>query len=90
MKLFFLMCAARLPSVMSELATFGAGCFWCVEAQLGLLKGVSKVVSGYTGEQQALGLVFQERDCVFGFFLPPVDVFSLARPLILRVTAICS
>jgi hypothetical protein len=76
MKLIFLMCAARLPSVMSELATFGAGCFWCVEAQLGLLKGVSKVVSGYTGEQQALGLVFQERDCVFGFFFCCLSMYS--------------
>jgi peptide-methionine (S)-S-oxide reductase len=31
-----------------EIATLAAGCFWCLEAVLLRLKGVEKVVSGYT------------------------------------------
>jgi len=33
----------------TKLATFGGGCFWCTEAVFLKVKGVSKVVSGYTG-----------------------------------------
>lgn len=31
-----------------EVATLAAGCFWCIEAVLLRLKGVEKVLSGYT------------------------------------------
>ena len=32
-----------------SVATFGAGCFWCVEAIFQDMKGVTSVVSGYSG-----------------------------------------
>jgi peptide-methionine (S)-S-oxide reductase len=33
----------------TEVATLAGGCFWCLEAVYNELKGVSRVVSGYTG-----------------------------------------
>ncbi|HMK34554.1 MAG TPA: peptide-methionine (S)-S-oxide reductase, partial [Desulfomonilaceae bacterium] len=32
-----------------EKATFAGGCFWCMQPPFEKLKGVSEVVSGYTG-----------------------------------------
>ncbi len=32
-----------------QTATFGGGCFWCVEAALRTVRGVKSVVSGYAG-----------------------------------------
>lgn len=39
--------------VRLDTATFATGCFWCTEAKFQQLKGVRKVVSGYTGGQLA-------------------------------------
>ncbi len=36
-------------SSKTDTATFGAGCFWCVEAIFQELNGVISVTSGYTG-----------------------------------------
>ena len=32
-----------------QIATFAGGCFWCIEAVIQRLKGIDKIVSGYTG-----------------------------------------
>jgi peptide-methionine (S)-S-oxide reductase len=36
-----------------DLATLGGGCFWCLEAVYDELKGVERVVSGYSGGSMA-------------------------------------
>lgn len=35
--------------INKQLATFGGGCFWCVEAVIQRLNGIDSVVSGYAG-----------------------------------------
>jgi peptide-methionine (S)-S-oxide reductase len=39
----------NIQIMATDTATFGAGCFWCVEAVFSELRGVEKVVSGYAG-----------------------------------------
>lgn len=38
-----------MNSSITDTATFGAGCFWCVEAQFQLLNGIISVKSGFMG-----------------------------------------
>ncbi len=42
---------AQLPKLQSgeAVATFAGGCFWCIEEEFELLKGVRDAVSGYAG-----------------------------------------
>ena len=37
----------------ADTAVLAGGCFWCVEADFEKVKGVSEVVSGYTGGKTA-------------------------------------
>lgn len=39
----------KSSSMGTETITFGSGCFWCTEAIFQQVKGVEKVVSGYSG-----------------------------------------
>ena len=39
----------RAEAAPEEVLTVAGGCFWCVEADFEKVKGVSEVVSGYTG-----------------------------------------
>lgn len=44
-----IMSTLNTNSLNTETITLAGGCFWCIEAVLLDLKGVEKVVSGYTG-----------------------------------------
>ncbi|ASK32637.1 peptide-methionine (S)-S-oxide reductase [Chryseobacterium sp. T16E-39] len=37
------------PTNKLDTVTFASGCFWCIEAKFSQLKGVQKVITGYTG-----------------------------------------
>ena len=40
-------------TTQTELATFGGGCFWCIDAAFRQVKGVVQVLSGYAGGEIA-------------------------------------
>lgn len=42
-----------MTNTQSEVATLGAGCFWCVDTLFRELRGVTGVVSGYAGGARA-------------------------------------
>lgn len=41
--------AVQSPSGKSEVATFAAGCFWCVQSDFAMVPGVLATTTGYTG-----------------------------------------
>jgi peptide methionine sulfoxide reductase msrA/msrB len=41
--------AAQKGIIMTRIATFAGGCFWCLEADFEKVPGVEKAISGYTG-----------------------------------------
>lgn len=49
------MSPAKLPESQpgEAVATFAGGCFWCVEEEFELLRGVREAVSGYAGGNEA-------------------------------------
>ena len=42
-----------MTNAQTEVATLGAGCFWCVDTLFRELRGVTSVVSGYAGGTRA-------------------------------------
>jgi peptide-methionine (S)-S-oxide reductase len=47
--LFFAFAMAQENEKRFQIATFGGGCFWCTEAIFKQVKGVEKVIPGYSG-----------------------------------------
>lgn len=46
---FLLSAIINAGNVMAEKAIFAGGCFWCMESDFEKLKGVTDVISGFTG-----------------------------------------
>jgi len=44
-----LLCLFSMQNALAEKAILAGGCFWCMESDFEKLKGVSAVVSGFTG-----------------------------------------
>ena len=42
-----------LMQTSSKLATLGGGCFWCLDGVFRRVIGVTKVESGYSGDEQS-------------------------------------
>lgn len=42
---------AQAQTQTTQVATLGGGCFWCLDAVYQLIRGISKVESGYAGGQ---------------------------------------
>ncbi len=51
--LLFVFSLTALPNAHAETAVFAGGCFWGVDAVFKHVKGVTEVVSGYTGGKAA-------------------------------------
>jgi len=49
LRLVLALMAGLAGAAQAETAIVAGGCFWCVEADFGKVKGVSEVVSGYSG-----------------------------------------
>lgn len=47
--LLFIIFTLSTHSVLADKAIFAGGCFWCMEADFEKLKGVTDVISGFTG-----------------------------------------